>query len=265
MEHKSQKLLPDNFLVDKQGVLYENSHISIRIRQARPFKDQHSPHLKFYLTFKNTTSDSLTNFACGFKGQSKHYNLMVNTKKLAKQIPANSEVKMAFVLFPTQYPFDSPKLNISYEVDEFGDINTVSDVVKIDIPFNKFVRFVQVGQGAIFDDLPSKAGTYTRKVTLTDKNLSSLRDLPAYFPNLMDSTSRNSSNYQIIKGAFYFILNADQREYYFEAKLDANQKILYLSINSEPVSSLVTEEDEYLIPLLQKFEGFLMEKYQSLV
>ena len=83
--------------------------------------------------------------------------------------------------------------------------------------------------------------------------------------NCPSCLSRNSSNYQIIKGAFYFILNADQREYYFEAKLDANQKILYLSINSEPVSSLVTEEDEYLIPLLQKFEGFLMEKYQSLV
>lgn len=264
-DHNYQRQTADSFLTDKYGILYQNDHLVVRIRQARPFKDQASPHLKFYLTFKSITTSTLSNFSCGFKGQSKHYNLMVNTKKLAKQISTTAEVKLAFVIFPLQYPFEPPKLNINYDIDDFGKERSVSETVRIDIPFSKLVRFVPISQNLSLDNLPSKAGTLTRKIELTGKNLTNLRDLPAYFPNVVDSTNKNSlPSHQTIKGTFYFILNTDQREYYFEAHLDGNSRMLQLSLNSEPVSSLVAGEDEYLLPLLQQFEGFLMEKYQSL-
>jgi hypothetical protein len=253
-----------NFLTDKQGTLFENAHMRVRIRQARPFKDQTEPHLKFYLTFRNTSMSNISGLSCGFKGQSSHCNLMVNTKKLASSIPATSEASLAFVIFPLQYPFEEPKLNVRYNIDDGGRLQTISETIKIDIPFNKFIRFVPIGQSLPFDDLPSKAGTLTRKVHLPGKHLAPLRDLPAFFPNVMDSTRQTQTpSHQIYKGIFYFILNTDQREYSFQANFDVASRMLQLSLNSEPVSVLAAQDDGYLLPLIQQFEAFLLDRYQS--
>jgi hypothetical protein len=256
-----------SFYVDRKGVLFTNSTMNVIIRQAKPFEDQIGPHLKFYLTFQNQTENLITNFNCSFKGQSKHYNLMVNSKKLAKEIGPGSEISLAFAIFPNQFPFEQPNLKMNYQIANPNRSDTIEESIPINIPFNKFIKFVPQNSTNSTEFALGSNNVISKTFQFSRKILPSLTDLSRLFTNLTLQNLRNSksSNSQVFSGVFFFLLNSEQREYHLELHASEQSNQMKILLKSDYVSGSGKDEiqDQYLPIMADQFEELMKQKTLS--